>query len=96
MQHAFFELVIRFAQRSLADDEDQVDLLHDLMLVPPNDLFHQTPHPVADDGIADFFAARHADAKLLYLFSARPIQNKLMIGEGLSVSIYPAEVSAVP
>lgn len=96
MQHAFFKLLVRLAQRSLSDNEDQVDMLRDLMLMVPDNLLYHSSHPVAYDGISDLLAARYADAKLLYLFFTRPIQDKLMIGKGLSVSIYPAEVRAVP
>jgi hypothetical protein len=96
MKHAFLQLLVRLVERSLSNDKDQVDMLDNLVLMVPDNLFNQPSHPVADNRIADLFAARNADAKLLYLFFARPIDNKLMIGEGLSVSIYPAEISAVP
>lgn len=57
MKHAFLQLLIRLIEGSLSNDKDQVDMLDNLMLMVPDNLFNQPSHPVADNRIADLFAA---------------------------------------
>lgn len=68
MQHAFLQFPVGLVQCAFAHNKDQIRMLSNLILVPPDDLLDETTHPVAHNGIADLFAARHAYPKLLYLF----------------------------
>ena len=53
MKHAFLQLLVRLVERSLSNDKDQVDMLDNLVLMVPDNLFNQPSHPVADNRIAD-------------------------------------------
>ncbi|MNJ81844.1 hypothetical protein D3C77_808660 [compost metagenome] len=71
-------------------------MIPDLRLIQPDNLFQHTAHPVADDGVANFFAGRHTEPKSLDFRLIRPIDDKLAVSERFSEPVYPAEIRPVP
>lgn len=71
-------------------------MIGDLRFVRAHDFLHQTPHPIADDGVSYFFAGRNADAKPFDFRLMKPINDKLVIRKRFPVTVYPGKIGPIP
>lgn len=95
MQHAFFQLSHLHADSRFADNNNEIKLYDYSFRILPDDFLHKPAHPVTNDGIAYFFAGRNTKPEWIRFVLARPVNDKLAVGERFAVSVNPAEIFAV-